>query len=287
MLLALSQVHIDGSGLIWDASLNQTNASANNNKFYKLQVLNVSGQGHFTWTRWGRVGENGQNAVLGDGSLEDAMAQFQKKFQSKTGLKWDNRLEPPKVGKYTFIERNYEEDSEDDTAIEKKKKKKETAKGDANVESKLSPEVQDLISFIFNQQYFLSTMAAMSYDVNKLPLGKLSKRTLQTGFQLLKDLSELIHDQSLASSKYNKTFLAAAETLSNQYFTTIPHVFGRNRPPVIASNDLIKKEVDLLENLTDMEIANEINKVTLDDEMVHHIDRQFQGLNMSEMTACK
>lgn len=32
------EVYIDGDGLIWDASLNQTNASANNNKFYKVQV---------------------------------------------------------------------------------------------------------------------------------------------------------------------------------------------------------------------------------------------------------
>lgn len=32
------EVYIDQDGLIWDASLNQTNASANNNKFYKVQV---------------------------------------------------------------------------------------------------------------------------------------------------------------------------------------------------------------------------------------------------------
>lgn len=31
-------VFIDDDGLIWDASLNQTNATANNNKFYKVQV---------------------------------------------------------------------------------------------------------------------------------------------------------------------------------------------------------------------------------------------------------
>lgn len=37
------EVYIDDDGLIWDASLNQTNATANNNKFYKVQVgaLNV------------------------------------------------------------------------------------------------------------------------------------------------------------------------------------------------------------------------------------------------------
>lgn len=33
------QVYVDSDGAIWDASLNQTNASANNNKFYKVQVL--------------------------------------------------------------------------------------------------------------------------------------------------------------------------------------------------------------------------------------------------------
>jgi poly [ADP-ribose] polymerase len=36
--LANYQVYIDGDGTIWDASLNQTNAGANANKFYKLQV---------------------------------------------------------------------------------------------------------------------------------------------------------------------------------------------------------------------------------------------------------
>lgn len=32
------EVYIDDDGLIWDASLNQTNAGNNNNKFYKIQV---------------------------------------------------------------------------------------------------------------------------------------------------------------------------------------------------------------------------------------------------------
>jgi poly [ADP-ribose] polymerase len=36
--LASYQVYIDDDGTIWDASLNQTNAGKNNNKFYKVQV---------------------------------------------------------------------------------------------------------------------------------------------------------------------------------------------------------------------------------------------------------
>jgi poly [ADP-ribose] polymerase len=35
------QVYIDDDGTIWDASLNQTNSSNNNNKFYKVQVCHT------------------------------------------------------------------------------------------------------------------------------------------------------------------------------------------------------------------------------------------------------
>ncbi|GIJ85653.1 hypothetical protein Asppvi_004514 [Aspergillus pseudoviridinutans] len=276
-------VFIEDSGLIWDATLNQTNSANNNNKFYRIQLLvDTSGTTYKTWTRWGRVGEFGSYALLGDGQLQRAKAEFEKKFKDKTGLKWEDRLSTPKSNKYTFIERNYEEsDDEDDNADKTDVDKTEDKKA---VESTLPQAVQKLLSFIFNQQHFLSTMASMSYDAQKLPLGKLSKRTLTTGFQILKDLSELVTNPALASSRYNTTFQDAAQDLSNRYFTTIPHVFGRNRPPVLGTDQQIKTEVDLLEALTDMGVANEIMKESRDAEMMNQLDRQYQGLGMQEMT---
>ncbi|GIK00388.1 hypothetical protein Aspvir_004411 [Aspergillus viridinutans] len=276
-------VFIEDSGLIWDATLNQTNSANNNNKFYRIQLLvDTSGTTYKTWTRWGRVGEFGSSALLGDGTLQRAKFEFEKKFKDKTGLKWEDRLSTPKSNKYTFIERNYEEsDDEDDNADKMDVDKKEDKKP---VESTLPQAVQKLLTFIFNQQHFLSTMASMSYDAQKLPLGKLSKRTLTTGFQILKDLSELVTNPTLASSRYNTTFQDAAQDLSNRYFTTIPHVFGRNRPPVLATDQQIKTEVDLLEALTDMGVANEIMKDSRDAEMMNQLDRQYQGLGMQEMT---
>jgi poly [ADP-ribose] polymerase len=101
----------------------------------------------------------------------------------------------------------------------------------------------------------------------------------------LKDLSELLQDPSLALSKYSVSYSEAMEDLSNSYFTTIPHVFGRNRPPVINTEALIKREVDLLEALTDMEISNEIMKDSKEEEEINHLDRMFQSLGMQEMTA--
>ena len=280
-------MYIDDGGLIWDAALNQTVAAANNNKFYRVQLLvDSTGQNFSAWTRWGRVGEIGQSALLGDNSCETAKREFEKKFRSKSGLAWKNRLDPPKKGKYTFIERNYEEDSddEDDPAGRNKKKKKEEKR--PPVQSTLTAPVQDLISFIFNKNNFMSVMASMSYDALKLPLGKLSKRTLRNGFQILKDLSEIVANPALAQKKYDTSGATAMADLSDQYFTTIPHVFGRNRPPVLNADAQIKKEIELLEALTEMEVANTIMESKQEDN-IHELDRQFQSLGMEELTACK
>ena len=127
-------------------------------------------------------------------------------------------------------------------------------------------------------------MSDLNYDANKLPLGKLSKATISRGFQTLKDLSALLDDHTLAA-RYDMSLHAATEHLSNLYYTVIPHAFGRNRPPIIRSSDMLKKEIELLESLGDMKDAALMMKTKQQDvKKIHHLDRQFQGLGMQEMT---
>ncbi|KAI1275993.1 poly polymerase catalytic domain-containing protein [Xylaria sp. FL0933] len=274
------EVYIDDGGVIYDASLNQTNASNNNNKFYRVQLLRSVTGDYKTWTRWGRVGEYGQSKTLGSGSLDDALKQFNDKFKSKSGLSWENRGLQPKPGKYAFIEKSYEPDSEDDDADEVKPEVKKEEEGP---ESKLSKPVQSLMQLIFNQEYFTNAMSDLNYDSAKLPLGKLSKAMITRGFQTLKDLSALLDDPSLASSQYGTNFPTAAEQLSNLFFTVIPHAFGRNRPPVIQTQSALKKEIELLESLGDMKDAALLMKADKKEE-INELDRQFRGLCLSEMT---
>lgn len=85
-------------------------------------------------------------------------------------------------------------------------------------------------------------MADLNYDVDKLPLGKLSKGTITRGYQALKDLSVLMNDPSLAQSQYGTSYNEAVEQLSNGYFSTIPHNFGRSgRLPVIQDQARLNK----------------------------------------------
>ncbi|KEQ70623.1 PARP-domain-containing protein, partial [Aureobasidium namibiae CBS 147.97] len=269
------------SGIIYDASLNQTNASNNNNKFYRVQLLESSGsyKRYQTWTRWGRVGEHGQSAMLGDGSIEDAFVNFEKKFKDKSGLKWDDRREKPKSKKYVFVERSYLAD-DDEPPAQSGASPDNDDDGPKYTPPKctLEPPIQSLMELVFNQKHFATTMQSLNYDVNKLPLGKLSKATIIKGFEILKELSAMMSDTSVVHS------LAGYEELSNQYYSYIPHSFGRNRPPIIQTLDMLKPEIELLDSLSDLKNADEILKKAKETaSQIHPLDSRFQGLGMQEM----
>ncbi|PKS11272.1 hypothetical protein jhhlp_003034 [Lomentospora prolificans] len=284
-------VYIDDDGVIYDASLNQTNASNNNNKFYKVQVVMDSAKkDYFAWTRWGRVGETGQKALLGNGTLDDALKHFDKKFKDKSGIRWVDRSDPPKPGKYAYIERSYDPDSDDEGGDDGKTEKKTKANTDENEEPAKVPEctlekpIRELVELIFNAKLFNNVMESLNYDANKLPLGKLGKGTITKGFQALKDLSVVLADPNAAMASYNMATGTAIEHFSNLYYSLIPHAFGRNRPPIIGSPTLLKKEVDLLESLSDMKAASDIMKLQAQSDAMHPLDRQFQGLGLQEMS---
>lgn len=242
-------VYVDDNGLAWDATLNQSNSNANNNKFYKMQLL-VDHKGfYWCWTRWGRVGEIGQSMMLGDSDFKTAMAAFEKKFKDKNGNKWENRDGPAKSGKYVFIEINYAESEDEDEAEEEPQKKKVAVEGeedeeeddidDIPVQSTLDKPVQELMKLIFDLKLFDSTMASLNYDAKKMPLGKLSKKTLLKGYEVLKELAALIADPNTAVGTGTSYGQAVADR-SNLYFSLVPHVSGRNRLPTLDSMDLIK-----------------------------------------------
>lgn len=219
---------------------------------------------------------------MGPLDLEAAQKEFDKKFNDKSGHKWDERSEPAKKGKYTFLEKNYEDD--EDEAEDQVKEEDDQEK----VESKLPRQTQRLMELIFNSNHFNAVLEQIGYNANKLPLGKLSKATLKTGFEHLNELASLIKHPSLAQNKYDMSQKEAIEDFSNKYYSTIPHEFGRNRPPAIDNNELLRSEIAMLDTLTDMEVANQIMKTTGDKEKdaenVNLLDKRFQELNMEEMT---
>ncbi|KAF9963004.1 Poly [ADP-ribose] polymerase 2 [Modicella reniformis] len=91
-------------------------------------------------------------------------------------------------------------------------------------DSKLHPNVQELVALIFNTGMTSGQLKELDYDADKLPLDKLAKSTILRGYAVLKRISEVI------DGKPDMTLLS---DLSSEFYAVVPHNFGRNVPPVI------------------------------------------------------
>lgn len=248
-----AKVHED-----FDCMLNQTNIGANNNKFYVIQLLEKGGK-YYAWTRWGRVGEDGQNALLGPSDLGKALKAFQSKFKDKTKNAWEERTSfKPAPGRYQLIEVDRSADASKASEIEEKLKgiDADAAKIQAKTAKKfapckLAPETQKFMDLIFDEDMFKGAMASFDIDVKKMPLGALSKSQVEKGFEVLEELEEAIE------GKKNKKI----EEVTSRFYTVIPHAFGRRVPPVIDTMELLAKKFEMLNVLGDIEIAQTLQKV--------------------------
>ncbi|KAF6221930.1 hypothetical protein HO133_001898 [Letharia lupina] len=283
------EVYVDDDGLNYDASLNLSSIDGNNNKFYYIQLLcrTDTDQSKFAvWTHWGRVGEAGQNNLNVNMSLETALVLFKSKFKDKTGLKWENRSEQPKAKKYTMIEKSYGNET-DDEAGDQAQQSNESPQKIALPDCTLNEELQELVRFLFDTGNMKKSMASQKYNFNKLPLGKLSKSTIEKGYLALRELGDVILNPKLAQEKHETSLVTAFNDLSSQYYTIIPHDFGRNRPTPINSSAQLKAEMDLVETLGNMQISNEILKDTeypkdRQGNAIHPLDAQMRSLGLRE-----
>ncbi|KAG5715912.1 Poly [ADP-ribose] polymerase 2-A [Termitomyces sp. T112] len=279
-------VYTDGS-TVWDAMLNQTDVSGseNKNKFYVLQLLhsNQNTAQCFLYTRWGRVGENGQNQTKGPWAPQVAIGEFKKQFKSKTAVSWEDRVGMiAKKGKYTWIERDYSD--EDDSKDDKKADNKEPV---VIPDSKLEPEIQNLCKLIFSTSLIDAHLSSMNYDAKKLPLGKLAKSTILSGFAALKTLSEVIEKPNGDIANRHGGFHAACAQLSGAYYSIIPHDFGRQRPTVISTQKHLQEELNLVDALGDMEIASKLISTNLHADAngapINSLDANFRSLGLTSM----
>ncbi|KAI3883815.1 hypothetical protein MKW92_052927 [Papaver armeniacum] len=250
---------LEHGGEIYDAMLNQTNLSDNNNKFYVIQALESDGGGGFmVFTRWGRVGVKGQNKLQGPfTSRDEAIHEFEERFYAKTNNLWSERKNfvcHPKL--YTWLEMDYEE-TENKSVVPKVPKKPKDSSVQPR-ESKLESRIAKFISLICNVSMMQQQMVEIGYNAEKLPLGKLSKSTILKGYNVLKEISEAI------TAKRDRQTL---EQLTGAFYSVIPHDFGfrKMREFIIDTPQLLKKKIEMVEALGEIELATKLLKD--DDDM--------------------
>ena len=240
--------------MVLNANLMYSDCGHNNNKFYIIQGLK-SGNTCWLWTRWGRVGVDGQVCKQACGSEAMLYNMYYKKLNQKTSKG------------YKEIKISYE-----DTKETEKKANKLSKKNVKKNKSKLSDEVQDLMKFIFDMKQIEKSVVKVGFNVKKLPLGKLSKETIKNGYTALKKIEK-------ALKKKNKQELSE---LSSEFYTYIPHDFGFQKMSnfIIDNKDKLKEKLDLVQTLGDIQITAEIDKEVADqDDELHELDAKYKRLN--------
>jgi poly [ADP-ribose] polymerase len=230
----------------YDVVLNQCNitGSSNNNKYYRLQILNSSSTGQFyVWLKWGRVGESSTGQDL-KGPFATEIAAFKlfaKKYRDKTKNTWGDDFVAHK-GKYTLIEIDHE--------VEVKPEFK-APDADEDVEylkSELDPKTKELIEVIFSKEMRDEALTSFNLDLKKLPLGVPSQQQIQNGVSILNQIEDKLSGENVSDSY--------AE-LSSRFYTEIPHSFGRKRPPAISTQSSLQDRYDMCNILLDMFSTNE------------------------------
>lgn len=237
----------------YDVVLNQCNITGgnNNNKYYRLQMLEEQSTGNiYVWFKWGRVGESPkQNTIKCEGPFSQeaaALKVFAKKYKDKTKNNWGDENFVPKKGKYTRIEIDYTVNA---TNVKSEPKSSKSSKEDIEyLESKLDPKTKELIEVLFSKEMRDEALTSFNLDLKRLPLGVPSQQQIQNGISVLNKIED-----KLSGTRMSESY----DSLSSQFYTAIPHSFGRMRPPTINTQSSLQGRYDMCNILLDMFSTNE------------------------------
>lgn len=238
------------NGDIYNAILGLVDLTRGSNSYYKLQILEHDRRNsqYYVFRAWGRVGTSIGGTKLEDfDDREDALSLFEELYLEKTGNHWRNRKDFVKKPNCFYpIDIDY---GQDDELV-----KSAIAPGSKSL---LPNPVKSLIQFIFDIQAMKDALVEYEIDLKKMPLGKISKRQIESAFVCLTESSNYLKE----GTKGNKVL-----DVSNRFYTLIPHDFGMEKPPLLDNQDLITMKINMLDSLLEIEIAYNILREANTDE---------------------
>lgn len=233
---------VESDGMIYSCTLNQTDIDANKNKFYIMQLVR-NGSNYTLYTRWGRTGEKGRPTHDKYTTASEGMTAFQKQFKTKTGNIWGNKNFVKKANKYFLSDVSYDDELKNIPIVPT-----------AIPDSKLHEKVQNLIKMLSDVNMMQNALVSLEIDTKKMPLGKIKQSQLDKANEILGKIQPLLGDINGKKGNVDE-MKAQLVSLSSEYYTFLPMAFGRKKPPVINTDDMIQKYHDIVDELRNMVIT--------------------------------
>lgn len=262
---------VERGDIVYQVMLNQVELDGkNSNKFYVIQCLaddNPASAVGYVFTRWGRVGVDGQQKLEKFNTVDMAIKNFNKRFYEKTANTWDGVVAGnfdkfiKKPDKYQLMKIDLgataaAASSSDDAgtgaaaaAVHALAQKKEV------MPCALPPALKTVMELISSKKEMTRAMAELEIDVERMPLGVISKAQIKDAFAILRNIEEELNEPHLHKDTHRSILLK--ETSS--FYTLIPHAYKVSvKPPTIDSVDMLKKKMDLLDMLSNIEVATKM-----------------------------
>ncbi|KAM5163073.1 poly [ADP-ribose] polymerase 1 [Mantella aurantiaca] len=252
---------LEKSAKIFSATLGLVDISRGTNSYYKLQLIEHDRDARYwVFRSWGRVGTViGSNKLEEMSSKEEAIDHFLNLYQEKTGNAWHSTNFTKYPNKFYPLEIDYGQ--EEDVV-------KKLSVG-AGTKSKLAKPIQELIKMIFDVESMKKAMVEFEIDLQKMPLGKLSKRQIQSAYSILNEVQQAVSDGAAEARLLD---------LSNRFYTLIPHDFGMKKPPLLDNVEYIQAKVQMLDNLLDIEVAYSLLRGGTVDSEKDPIDVKYEKI---------
>lgn len=241
-------------------TLNQVDIKTNHNKFYICQVVS-RGSEHFLWARWGRVGLAGQSKLEGPSTKQEAILLFKRTFRTKTGNGWGEDFKK-KQGKYMLLEMASVDDDEEDAdgapshtpaavaaTTSSLSAASSASSAAAAAASSYPASITTILSEISNRDMMQRTLTSLNIDPKKMPLGKISAKMIGQARDVLKEIGDAINDGE------------DTVDLSSTFWTIVPYATKMTQtPPIIKTNQEVSDASDMLDTLSNMQVASRIIK---------------------------
>lgn len=256
-------------------TLNFTDIIHNNNKYYNLEIqISKNGDARI-FTQYGRVGGTAAKEYRIADSASHAESESDKIIKSKTKKGYvEVKLVKADIGSEvgkSKVETNT-------ITVEAAKKAGVKFQEEEAVASKLHSEVQDLVRTWFGvTQEFIE----LNLDTKKCPLGQLSLDQITKGKDILEEARKIVH--------MKKPDVLELNSLTNQYYSNIPHNFGyaRINADVLRLDDdnKIDKAFDILDVFKDSKnIQSVISKKSAVDAQYSTLNADLEWLDPSDPT---
>jgi predicted DNA-binding WGR domain protein len=240
---------VEKNGYVYSCTLNQTDIKTNKNKFYIMQIINDNSGLYTYFTRYGRIGEIGVSSHTQFSQQNDVILTFEKIFKTKTGNNWNNQKNfVKKIGKYYLSDISYEQELSKLPICNIEIKK-----------SKLDIKVQQLLQMLGDIDMMNNALISLNIDPKKMPLGKLSKKQLDSANDILTKLTSLVeHLEYETNTNKQLELKESIIDLSSNYYTYIPYSCGRRKPPLLNNGKILSENKGKIEELKNIVISGEI-----------------------------